>query len=126
MAMQEADLESRKEIRLYNNKQAVLAVSIRFVNALGWKRFQSLFLIRTGDNRLIITDEKNFVKIRLNENSRVFKARLSGSKSTKNAFNHRVMLSRELFDLMDLHKNGTVVMRMEDNDKLVVSGTNGC
>lgn len=122
MTMQTGDYETSKNIRFYR-KQGVLSLPVRFIRILGWERFQNLFMVRTEDNRLIITDEKNFTKIKLNEGFRIFKARVTGSNNTTGHYNYRVQISKELFDLMELHKNGAVTVKLEDNDKLVVTKT---
>ena len=122
MTMQTGDYETSKNIRFYR-KQGVLSLPVRFIRVLGWERFQNLFMVRTEDNKLIITDEKNFTKIKLNEGFRIFKARVTGSNNTTGHYNYRVQISKELFDLMELHKNGAVTVKLEDNDKLVVTKT---
>ena len=114
----EQSLMEIKVVKVYS-RQGILPIPVRFVRLLQWEKFQRLFIIKQDDS-LIITDEKTFTTIKLNENMKIFKATLTGSNNTKKLFNHRIMLSHVLLSMLNYQDNTHVSLTLEDGNKIVV------
>lgn len=115
--------KSQKEIRVikvYQKQQGLLTPPKHFIDTLGWKNGDELFITFYEDS-LVVTDIENFKKLDSSKIKNMRRTSLTGNhdSSKYHYFTFRIVISRHFVEEFGLQNNCHVELTLEDN-KLII------
>lgn len=105
-----------KQMRIHRNA-AILPIPIRFVRLLNWKPFMKLFMVRDRET-LILVDEENFTKMKMNKDMRIYTKKLTGSNNVKGTFNYRILIPADVQMGLNLKDTDSLEITVRDSNRI--------